>query len=183
MRRGTSVRPAVRASNRHENNARRNRRTAILQRHHRHPSSQVQAVCRQGGVESVRERSSHSLCTVAVGRYWHRRDGRGGRGKGRGRGRTRPWPWGSRRGVSPPSRWSRGPAGPKAIVDSRGCYTSCCGCTPASPGGDSVRRRLSRRERRGARRGRGRRGMARGLNRISPLSRTCLLYTSPSPRD
>ena len=42
-------------------------------------------------------------------------------------------------------RWSRGPAGPKAIVDSRGCSTSCCCCTPTSPGGDAVRRRLHRR--------------------------------------
>ena len=39
----------------HVKNAQRNRRTAILQRRHRHPTSQVQAVYRQGGVESVRE--------------------------------------------------------------------------------------------------------------------------------
>ena len=66
---------------------------------------------------------------------------------GRGGGRTRPRPGNSRRGVSPPGRWSRGPAGPKAIVDIRGCSTSCCCCTPASPGpgGDTVRRRLHRR--------------------------------------
>ena len=57
----------------------------------------------------------------------------------------RPRPGKSRRGVSPPGRWSRGPAGPKAIVDSRGCITSCCCCTPTSPDGDAVPRRLHRR--------------------------------------
>ena len=44
-------------------------------------------------------------------------------GPGRGRGN-------SRRGVSPPGKWSRGPVGPKAIVYIRGCSTSCCCCTP-----------------------------------------------------
>ena len=125
-------------------------------------------------------------------------------GPGRGRGN-------SRRGVSPPGKWSRGPAGPKAIVDIGRCSTSCCCCTPACPGRDAVPRRLHRRGHRRARRGRGGRGLARGLNRITPLSRTprrsrlgdgrrgsrgfcgaradlggygdCLLYTSPSPRD
>ena len=72
-------------------------------------------------------------------------------------------------GVSPPGILSRGPAGPKAIVDSRGCCTCCCCCTPASPGGDSVRRLLHRRGRRRARQGRGGRGRARGYNRVSPL--------------
>ena len=45
-------------------------------------------------------------------------------GPGRGRGN-------SRRGVSPPGKWSRGPAGAKAIVDIGRCSTSCCCCTPA----------------------------------------------------
>ena len=93
---------------------------------------------------------------------------------GRGGGRTRPRPGNSRRGVSPPGRWSRGPAGPKAIVDSRGCSTSCWCCTPACPGGDAVPRRLHRRGHRRARRGRGGRGRARGLDRVSPLCRTPL---------
>ena len=52
---------------------------------------------------------------------------------GRGGGRTRPRPWDSRRGVSPPGRWSRGPARPKAIVDSRGC---------AAPAAVAVHRRV-----------------------------------------
>ena len=105
-----------------------------------------------------RERSSHRLCAVAIGRYWHRRDRRGGMSRGRGGGRTRPRPWDPRRGVNPPGRWSRGPAEPKATVESRGCSTSCCCCTPASPCGDTVRRRLHRRGRRRSSRGRGGRG-------------------------
>ena len=56
---------------------------------------------------------------VAVGRYWHRRDRRGGKSRGLGGGRSQPRPWDSRLGVSPPDRWLRGPAGPKDIVDSR----------------------------------------------------------------
>ena len=86
-------------------------------------------------------------------------------GPGRGRGN-------SRRGVSPPGKWSRGPAGPKAIVDIGRCSTSCCCCMPACPGRDGVPRRIHRRGHRRARRGRGGRGLARGLNRITPLSRT-----------
>ena len=86
----------------------------------------------------------------------------GGPGHGRGN---------SRRGVSPPGKWSRGPAGPKAIVDIGRCSTSCCCCRPACPGRDAVPRRRRRGHRR-ARRGRGGRGLARGLNRITPLSRT-----------
>ena len=111
------------------------------------------------------------LCAVAVGRYWHGRDGQGGRSRGRGGGRTRPRPLDSRRGVSPPGRWSKGPAGPKAAVHSRGCSTSCCCCTLACPGGVAVPRRLHRQGHRRARRGRGGLGRARGLDRVSPLCR------------
>ena len=90
---------------------------------------------------------------------------------------SRPRPWDSRRGGSTPGRESRGPAGPKAIVDSTGCrrcITRCCCCTSARPSGDAVRRRLHRLGCRRARRNRGGRGRARGLDRISPLSRTSL---------
>ena len=60
------------------------------------------------------------------------------------------------------------------MVDSRGCSTSCCCCTPACPGGDAVPRLLHRRGHRRARRGRGGRNRARGLERVSPLCRTLL---------
>ena len=88
---------------------------------------------------------------------------------GPGRGREN-----SRRGVSPPGKLSRGPAGPKAIVDIGRCSTSCCCCTPACPGRDAVPRRLHRRGHRRASRGRGGRGRACGLDRVSPLCRTSL---------
>ena len=57
---------------------------------------------------------------------------RGGRSRARGGVRGRSRPWDSRRGVSTPGRWSRGSAGPKAIVDSRG----------AAPAAVAVRRRV-----------------------------------------
>ena len=69
-------------------------------------------------------------------------------------------------------RWSRDPAGPKAIVGSRGCRTSCCCCTPVRPSRGAVRRRLRRLGRRRARQGRGGRTRSRGLNRVGPLPRT-----------
>ena len=101
-------------------------------------------MCRQEGAYAVREEFPQAL------------RGRGGtvlapwgpttrQEQGRGGGRTRPRPGDSRRGVIPPGKWSRGPAGSKAIVDSMGCSTSCCCCTPACPGGDAVPRRLHRR--------------------------------------
>ena len=65
------------------------------------------------------------------------------------------------------------PPGPKP-VDIRGCSTSCCCCTPACPGGDAVPRRLHSRGHRRARQGRGGRGRAHGLDRVSPLCRTPL---------
>ena len=49
---------------------------------------------------------------------------RGGRSRARGGVRGRSRPWDSRRGVSTPGRWSRGSAGPKAMVDSRGCISA-----------------------------------------------------------
>ena len=42
-----------------------------------------------------------------------------------GAGRSR----GTRGGPSTPGGWSRGLAGPKAMVDSMGCNTCCCCCT------------------------------------------------------
>ena len=54
-----------------------------------------------------------------------------------------------RRGVPTGSARSQsddiGTVGPKAIVDSRGCNTSCCCCSQTSPGGDAVQRRIHRR--------------------------------------
>ena len=166
----TSTQPDLLAPSRHANNARRSQRTAIQKRRQGH------LICRCSRRVARRrrkskERSSHRLCAIAVGRNGYRWNRRGGWSRGRGGGRGRQRPWDSRRGVSTPGRWSMSPAGPKG-TDSRGCVAGCCCCTSARPSGGAVRTRLRRRRRRRARRGRGGYDQAGGLDGVGPLCRT-----------
>ena len=50
-------------------------------------------------------------------------------------------PWDSRRGNNTSSGWTRGPAGPEAIVNNRWLGASGGGCSSARPSGNAARRR------------------------------------------
>ena len=82
----------------------------------------------------------------------------GGRSRGRNDGRRQSWPLDSRRSDSTPGRWSRPPAGPEAIFNSRWRNASGSGCSSARPGGDAAQRRQDSQRVRVVRRRRGGRG-------------------------
>ena len=66
-------------------------------------------------------------------------------GRGRSDGQRRSRPWNSRRGDSTSSGWTRGPAGPEAIINTRWLGASGGGSSSARPSGDAARRRQGNR--------------------------------------
>ena len=105
-----------------------------------------------GGGGSLKKRSSHRLGAVAAGRNGYRQGRRSCRSRGRNDGQRRSWPWDPRRGVSTPCRWTRGPAGPETIINSKWRSASGSGCSSARPSDDAAQRRQGCRRCRVARR-------------------------------
>ena len=109
------------------------------------------------------------LGAVAAGQdgYCHGR--LGGKSGGRSHGQRRSRPWDSWRVDSPSSGWMRGPAGLKAIINSRWFSASRGGCSSARPSGNAVRRRQGSRTCRVALWRRGVRGRISDLRRVGFL--------------
>ena len=60
---------------------------------------------------------------------------------GRNDGQRRSRPWDSRRGVSTPCGWRKGPAGSQTMINSWRRSARGIGCSPAPPSGGATRRR------------------------------------------
>ena len=127
-----------------------------------------------GGGGSLKKRSSHRLGAVAAGRNGYRQGRRSCRSRGRNDGQRRSWPWDPRRGVSTPCRWTRGPAGPETIINSKWRSASGSGCSSARPSDDAAQRRQGCRRCRVARRRNAGRDQISGRGGIDSLRRSTL---------
>ena len=148
-RRGTPAQPVAPVPSQRAYIARRNSRAVIQQQRRGHPSPVVVDGTSAGdrslerGVPTGSARSlPDGMCTV----------GAGSRSRGRYDGQRRSRPWDSRRDVSTPCGWTRGPAGPETIINSRRRSGTGSGCSSARANGDAARRRQGSRRRRVARR-------------------------------
>ena len=167
-RRGTQARPVAPLPRQRANSARRN--PPILLGSSTESIQVVRCGGRdgRGGLKSY-YRSSHRLGAVAARRDGYRKGRRGGRSGGHSDGQTRSRPWDSWRGERTSSGWTRGPAGPEVIINSRWLGAGGDGCFPVRPSGDETRRRQGSRRCRVALRRRGGRGRMNDLDGVGSL--------------
>ena len=123
------------AHSRRANNTRHNLQTVIQQQQ---SNRQLWWTGRQAGMDVLKEEFPQAW--HGRGRNEYRRDRRGGRSGGRINDQRRSRPRDSRRVVSTPGGWSRGPAGHAVIINSRQRSGSGSGCSSERPSGDAARR-------------------------------------------
>ena len=130
--------------NQRANSARWTLQIPTRQRRRGHPSRPLWRTRRQGRVKVLQ----YEFPQARRGRSrtgWVPSGRRGGRSRGRGDGQRWSRPWDSRRGGSTSSGWTRGPAGPEAIINSRWLGASGGGCSSTRPSGKATRRRQGNR--------------------------------------